>query len=177
MTNEQDYNGWTNYETWCVNLWIDNEPNDLADVARDHIEAALDGRYGYVREDVRADAVRTLGEHLEEMHDDAMPDVVGVFADLLRASLQEVNWQEIAEPYVKAIDLYSAGWNTPGYMPEYPPSLFVDADDALAYIRSEIERAADETDGEPIDLTTIKADAQGELGVMVGAYHYFITKV
>ena len=20
------YNGWSNYETWLVNLWIDNEP-------------------------------------------------------------------------------------------------------------------------------------------------------
>ena len=25
MNNEKTYNGWTNYETWAVGLWIDNE--------------------------------------------------------------------------------------------------------------------------------------------------------
>lgn len=23
--NHNEYNGWTNYETWAVNLWIDND--------------------------------------------------------------------------------------------------------------------------------------------------------
>jgi hypothetical protein len=25
MATNEGYNGWTNYETWCVSLWIDNE--------------------------------------------------------------------------------------------------------------------------------------------------------
>ena len=25
MSNDQEYNGWTNWETWNVALWIDNE--------------------------------------------------------------------------------------------------------------------------------------------------------
>jgi hypothetical protein len=25
MAGEQRYNGWSNYEAWCVNLWIGNE--------------------------------------------------------------------------------------------------------------------------------------------------------
>lgn len=24
--NQQEYNGWTNYETWLTTLWIGNEP-------------------------------------------------------------------------------------------------------------------------------------------------------
>lgn len=165
MINGQD---WTNYETWCVNRHLDGA---LHDVAREHVEAALDGW------DVREDAVRTLAKHIEAMHNEAMPDVVGVFADLLSSTLSVVNWQEIAGQLVNAVDLYSAGWNMPGYMPDNPPSLFVDADDALEHLRSEIERAADETNDEPVDPTTIRAGSDGELGVTLGAYHYFITKV
>lgn len=25
MSNDKTYNGWTNYETWLVNLWIQND--------------------------------------------------------------------------------------------------------------------------------------------------------
>ena len=27
MSNTQEYNGWTNWETWNVLLWLDNEEN------------------------------------------------------------------------------------------------------------------------------------------------------
>ena len=46
-----DYNGWTNYETWCVKLWIDKEfvtdpdngliPDLGATLAADLLNAAL----------------------------------------------------------------------------------------------------------------------------------------
>jgi len=77
------YNGWTNYETWAVKLWMDNDR----------------GSYEYWQERARAntDGEYNLSQELKSEHEDAMPEVPGVFADLLSAALSEVNWYEIAE--------------------------------------------------------------------------------
>jgi hypothetical protein len=52
---DQAYNGWTNYETWCVNLWISNDrmwrdeascqnadAAQLAEMMKEQITSALD---------------------------------------------------------------------------------------------------------------------------------------
>lgn len=88
MTDET-YNGWTNYETWSVALWLDNEPGTYED-ARQIVHAELD--------DWRAG--RDLREYVE-----SLPDVESVLsgatmaADLLGTALSEVSWTEIAEHY------------------------------------------------------------------------------
>lgn len=94
MVKDQTYNGWTNYETWNVALWLDNE----------------EGSYHYVR-DLLADAIETHGpdsddsdaamfafaDSIEEMVTDSAPDLgATMFADLLGAALSEVSWTEIA---------------------------------------------------------------------------------
>ena len=79
------YQGWTNYETWCVALWLDNEQ----------------GSYDYCVElakDLDGDTY-ALSERLKEMHEEAAPEVTGVFADLQNAALAAVNWRELAEHY------------------------------------------------------------------------------
>jgi hypothetical protein len=81
----QNYNGWTNYETWLVSLWLDNE----------------EGSYNAVRDMAREnDNARDLADALKSMHEEAMPETTGVFADLLNAAMSEVNWREIAEHYL-----------------------------------------------------------------------------
>lgn len=79
------YNGWTNYETWNVALWIDNEPglyDDLCEVARGADDAS--------------DLARELKAYVEGM----APDLgASMFSDLLNAALSEVNWYEIAEKW------------------------------------------------------------------------------
>jgi hypothetical protein len=88
-----DYNGWTNYETWNVALWLGNEP----------------GTYEDVREMTRV-AIRThgkeceyhLAEDLKGYVEELMPPLgASMAADLLGAALCEVNWQEIAESYIE----------------------------------------------------------------------------
>jgi len=71
------YNGWTNYETWIVALWIDNDHQYWRERAAKYKD----------RPGILADKLReSLSEHeLEGMH-----------ADLLNAALNRVNWQEIA---------------------------------------------------------------------------------
>ena len=95
------YNGWTNYETWLVNLWMDNSEGDQAywqERAQEAWNNAEPGRYDWQTRE--AEATRALADSLKDYHEQAASDITGiagVFADLIGAALGSVNWQEIAE--------------------------------------------------------------------------------
>lgn len=95
---DQTYNGWTNYETWVVNLWIDNEQGDQ-EYWREQAQEALDGQDGSVE-----DAVDRLEDQLQDWFLEARGEckTPGVFGDLLQSALSEVNWRELARHYVDA---------------------------------------------------------------------------
>jgi hypothetical protein len=78
-----DYNGWTNYETWNIKLWMDN----------------AESIYHYWEEKTKqAATIKELADALKEYYDENIPeDVVGSYLDILTAALEEVNWREIAE--------------------------------------------------------------------------------
>lgn len=79
------YNGYSNYETWCVNLWIDNE-----EITQEHyIERAK-----ALREDAHAE--RYLADEIENEVKDNMPATQGMYGDLLTSAIDKVNWREIA---------------------------------------------------------------------------------
>src|SRR4030095_2376829 len=92
--NDEKYNGWTNYETWNVKLWMDND----------------EGSYRYwqeiaeeIWEDVDRDTddfCRKMADRLKDEHEENMPEVQGTYADLLGAALSVVDWYEIAESYL-----------------------------------------------------------------------------
>ena len=83
----EQYNGWKNYETWLVNLWIDN-----------------DGGSEYWTE--RADEVRDvsdLADEMENYYQELASEVIpshGMFNDLFNSALREVSWHDIAEHYI-----------------------------------------------------------------------------
>lgn len=87
---DNTYNGWTNYETWVVNLWLTNDSGSderLREMARDcltHLDGDMD------------DATWELAKRIEEDHDEFMPETTGVYADLLGHALRCVDWREIA---------------------------------------------------------------------------------
>ena len=84
MSEDKKINGWANYPTWCVALWIDNE----------------EVRYNYWQDVAKnTPDVQALAERLKDEHDCAAVTVVksrGVFSDLLGYVLEQVNWEEIA---------------------------------------------------------------------------------
>ena len=121
----EGYNGWTNYETWCVALWIDNDPgtyNHRYQMARESRHTAKleseDHRDGICK----VSQCRTQGTpescpyareargHLADalkdwVSDEILPDLgASMAADLLGAAMSEVNWHEIAEKYLDDID-------------------------------------------------------------------------
>ena len=96
MATATTYNGWTNYETWAVKLWMDNEQGTQ--------EYWSDRAKEILRDPRTSDVLTTdqtarydLADQLKAEHEENAPTIGGVFADLLSASLSKVNWSEIAE--------------------------------------------------------------------------------
>lgn len=96
MTNEQDYNGWTNRETWATMLHINNDQG-LQETALDYAREAM-------TDDSQADDLNAyyLAEALENWFDAMAGDFTELsagayymFRDI--GSLYRVNWREIAE--------------------------------------------------------------------------------
>lgn len=104
MTNEKGYNGWSNYETRCVNLWIDNEEGSYNYWRERAREVYDDAKPSYSSETKKEAATRELANALKDEHEEAKPEVVGVFADLLGAALSEVDWYEIASAMLEDSD-------------------------------------------------------------------------
>ena len=95
-------NGWYNYETWNLKLWLDNDEgtyNMVQEKAKalikkyegDHIEDAATELEKFSKVD------SDLADWLKEYTLENMPELKASFySDVLSASIREVNFQEIA---------------------------------------------------------------------------------
>ena len=78
MSNDKTYNGWSNYETWNVKLWLDND--------------------GFEYDKSMGTEPYELSVFLKDMVQEDAPDLgASMYADLLQGSLAEVDFREIAE--------------------------------------------------------------------------------
>lgn len=80
------YQGHTNYETWAVKLWIDNEQASQ-EYWQERASECMD----------MPDAQYTLADWIKDETETLAPEIEGVYSDLLSAALSSVNWREIAE--------------------------------------------------------------------------------
>ena len=87
MAEEKGYNGWTNYETWLVALWLDNERTSAE----------------YWRDCAKHHSTYELSQQMKGEIEDGVPELDGFYADLLSAVLSEVNWMEIARHYMEVV--------------------------------------------------------------------------
>ena len=86
------YNGWKNYETWLVNLWIDNDQG-FSDTWRERAEEVRD----------TYDLSCEMQQFYTELAETEIP-ASGMFADLFNSALREVSWYDIAEHYINELE-------------------------------------------------------------------------
>lgn len=106
--SQQTYQGWTNYETWAVALWLDNEESSYNYWTEAAEAAWSESEFGgnrFIR-DREGRALAILSDRLKaELDDDAeIPELRGFYADLLNAALGEVDWHSLAEHYLSNVD-------------------------------------------------------------------------
>ena len=108
------YNGYCNYETWAVMLWIDNNESSSAYWR----QVASELYYHHASEQTYfnkvEDAICLLTEKLKDSYNNQMESVLSeanvagtVWADLLNASVCAVNFGEIAKNIMESIYLIS----------------------------------------------------------------------
>jgi len=99
-TTTTTYNGWKNYETWCVNLHITNDmycEEQLGEIIKEDIP---DTRPASITDITARDwsmfnRADKLNDMVHEWMFDYMDDKGGMFTDLLRSAMDEVDWLEI----------------------------------------------------------------------------------
>ena len=78
---EFGYNGWSNYETWLVNVW---------EFTNYFFETALEQEMS----EVSAEWCRDM---FDEMVEGDMPRNNGIISDMVNASISEIDWRDIAD--------------------------------------------------------------------------------
>lgn len=110
--SDDTYNGWTNRETWALNLWLENDQG-LSEMTRERVKGAV---YAVVAEAriadeppvlgwAAADAVKDLWEELTDPDEERMG--IEMLRNILRdvGSEWRVNWLEIGAAWLLLSDL------------------------------------------------------------------------
>jgi len=100
----ETYNGWSNYPTWAVNLWIDNDQGiqeATLEVVRDAMErSTFNVLSGKTTE--RYEVSSALKQWVTDEETGLVPDLgASVAGDLLGYALDGVDWYEIADAWIE----------------------------------------------------------------------------
>ncbi len=104
MNTDKKHNGWTNYETWLVKLWIDNDEGSQSfwqDRAREVYDESLPDKTFTQTENAALALMDILKDEHEEIAAQSGVPTSGFVADLFNAAMSEVNWHEIAASLIE----------------------------------------------------------------------------
>lgn len=95
---EQGYNGWKNYETWAVGMYLDGNYTgegtyrEVLDLVRARIAASDHG------DDAAIHRMRVADMLKDYVEDECLPaaGASSIATDLLAGALSEVDWRELA---------------------------------------------------------------------------------
>lgn len=88
MTDEK-FNGWANYPTWCINMWLENDEGIYSETA---------SRVAMVHDDEDNTYRSEVANVLQNLVEELSPDLGSSFpADLIGWVMSHVDWYEIAD--------------------------------------------------------------------------------
>lgn len=104
--NDTTYNGWSNYETWLVSLWLNNEQTSYTywrdQAGQHHQDAATCGQVRDGIWNVSEAAVFNLADQIKSETEANSPlTEPSLYNDLLQAAMNEVDWHEVAEDFLE----------------------------------------------------------------------------
>lgn len=105
-TTDETYNGWTNRETWALNLWLMNDQG-LYEMTRERVSQALDG----TASSDSAVCARIAGEAVKEWWDELTDPSEGLMtAEAILSMVKDVgsdyrvDWDEIGAYWLSDLD-------------------------------------------------------------------------
>ena len=99
MVKDTTFNGWVNHETWAVNLWLTNDEDTSK-----QLDKILKN---FITPQRKADKLRVMVEGWMYDYIDQSQGFNGngMFVDLLRGAVNNVNWDAIVEHHKYDFDL------------------------------------------------------------------------
>jgi primase-polymerase (primpol)-like protein len=103
------YNGYENYPTWCIGLWIDND-SALSALVRELTANADNADDGGVLTKEEA-TIWTLADELKRYFEEGIEETAGMYSDLLSGmysdllhwALSTVDWDGIAKKWINDV--------------------------------------------------------------------------
>ena len=101
--SENGYNGWDNYPTWNIALWINNDEGLQELVLERAADMFSESRFNlaYPGQSRKQAAAYELGEWLKEYYQEELPQLTGPLGDILGWALRCVNWYELGESFIR----------------------------------------------------------------------------
>ena len=89
----KEHNGWSNYKTWIVNLWLTNDEetyNELKEIIKSKEDITQESNPYFQK-----------AEFIKDIVWDILGEDEGLKADLIGSALEDVDWLEIIENHLE----------------------------------------------------------------------------